>query len=202
MRVSEQLILASASSRRKELLSSYGVKFTIRPQDIDETPWPDEKPEDYVVRMAMEKARACASDIGLKSLPVLGADTVICFGGRIIGKPQDQDEAFEILRAFSGQSHEVLSAVAVANNDQIHHVLSVSKVQFRRLQDQEILAYCKTGEPLDKAGAYGIQGLASMFISRIEGSYTGIVGLPVFETLELLSRYGITPLSILEQHTL
>jgi septum formation protein len=165
-----------------------------RGADVDETPKPGEKPEAYALRVACAKAELAATYMGRRALParpVLAADTTVVCDGRIIGKPTDRDDAARILKLLSGRQHEVISAVGVAMQGRIEHAVSVSKVWFRPLSGDEISRYVATGEPLDKAGAYGIQGRAAVFVTRIEGSFSGIMGLPLAETSDLLRRFGI-----------
>jgi septum formation protein len=183
-----QVVLASASPRRRELLRQIGVVFRAIVADIDETPLPDEKPDDYVLRMAREKALAVLVKEG-ESLPVLGADTAVILQGRILGKPVDHNDAAVMLNLLSGKTHEVFSAVVVAvNQEELHQALSVSRVTFSELDPGWIESYIGTGDPLDKAGSYGVQGKAAEKISRIEGSFYGVMGLPLFETAQLLKR--------------
>ncbi len=193
--MTKQLILASASPRRRELLDQIGVSYTVYPVDIDETPKQSEIPQDYVRRLAEEKAAACM--LALNSpLPVLAADTSVVIDGCILGKPENKEHAQTMLNKLSGNWHSVYSAVSLrcrGINEEIQHfqALSITEVKFRTIQPQEIQAYWETGEPLGKAGAYAIQGLASIFVASINGSFSGVVGLPLFETAELLSKQGI-----------
>lgn len=183
-----RLILASASPRRKELLHQIGVDFRILVADIDEVPLVDEKPDAFVLRMAREKALEV---IGRDSpgLPVLGSDTAVILDSRILGKPVDRNEAVAMLQSLSGRTHEVYSAVVVAvNQTEIYEALNVTRVTFSNMELPWIEAYCDTGDPMDKAGAYGVQGKAAEKISRIEGSFYGVMGLPLFETAQLLHR--------------
>ncbi len=193
----KRIYLASRSPRRRELLKQLGVSFEVllfrqvarRGADIDETVQPGERPEDYVQRLARTKAEAGALYMAQRKLPlypVLGADTTVTIDGRILGKPADQNEAIEMLQALSGHTHEVMTAVAICRQDTLTTRLSLSEVAFASLTDAQIRAYVATGEPLDKAGAYAIQGRAGAFVRRISGSYTGVMGLPLFETAELL----------------
>jgi len=201
----QRIYLASRSPRRRELLKQIGVPFELlllredlrRGVDVDETPLPDESPGVYVLRMAREKASMAVRQIayrGLPQKPVLAADTTVVFDGEIIGKPEDAEHAARILRALSGREHQVLTAVAVALREQVETQISVSNVWFREVPPTEIRRYCASGEPLDKAGAYAIQGRAGAFVTRISGSYSGIMGLPLAETVELLQKYNITVL--------
>jgi len=197
-----RIYLASRSPRRRELLKQIGVSFESllvredlrRGVDVDETPLPDESPGIYVLRIARAKAAIALQQIAQRVLPqrpVLAADTTIVFDDRIIGKPDDEKHAARILRALSGREHQVLTAVALALKDQVETQISVSSVWFRELTDAEIRFYIASGEALDKAGAYAIQGRAAAFVTRIEGSYSGIMGLPLAETADLLQRFNI-----------
>ena len=183
---SPQIILASASPRRRELLRQIGVRFQVVPADVDETVRPGESAADYVTRVALDKAAAVWSR-QRGSLPVLAADTSVVLGGSILGKPTGRAEAIAMLSRLSGQTHEVYSAVALqAGPRDVSHRLNVTRVTFAALDPEWIEAYCDTGEPMDKAGAYGVQGAAAARITRIEGSFSGVMGLPLFETSELL----------------
>jgi septum formation protein len=192
-----QLYLASSSPRRRELLAQLGVDIEVVSQDVSESRLGGESPESYVERLALEKARAGLGGFGDKSFcPVLGADTAVVVDGEVMGKPVDKSDALAMLGQLSGRSHRVLSAVAVVGRDDLGQDrqdvrVSESRVVFRVITQQECEAYWDTGEPLDKAGAYAIQGLAALFIKRIEGSYSGVMGLPLFETGELLQQFGI-----------
>jgi septum formation protein len=203
MSVSDKRIyLASRSPRRRDLLKQIGVPFELlllredqrRGPDVDETPLPEESPGVYVLRMACVKANMAVRQLALRGLPqkpALAADTTVVFDGGIVGKPEDAGQAARILRALSGREHQVLTAVAVALRDRVETQISVSSVWFRELSDVDIRRYCATGEPLDKAGAYAIQGRAGAFVTRIAGSYSGIMGLPLAETAELLEKFEI-----------
>ena len=186
------LHLASASPRRRELLAQIGVPFVTLIASIDETALPGEPAERYVERLAREKARA-----GLAALSdpadavVLGADTAVVLDGRILGKPADRAECLATLVALSGREHQVLTAVALASAQRIESRVVASRVRFRPLRAGEAEAYWATGEPCDKAGSYGIQGLAAVFVSQLEGSYSAVVGLPLCETAQLLGEFGI-----------
>lgn len=183
-----QIILASASPRRRELLRQIGVVFRAVVADIEEIPLPDEPPDDFVLRMAREKALSVLEIEG-DSLPVLGSDTAVILEGQILGKPVNREDAAAMLTRLSGKTHEVFSAVVVApSKSQVHQALSVSRVTFSELEPDWILSYIETGDPLDKAGSYGVQGKAAEKICRIEGSFYGIMGLPVYETAQLLKR--------------
>lgn len=179
------LILASASPRRRELLDQIGVCHEVRPVDVDETPHPGEAPDDFARRMA--RAKALAGVRIADGRPVLGADTVVSIGGDILGKPRDREHALAMLDRLSGRTHTVYSAVALIQEGQVRDALSVTCVRFKALSAREREAYWASGEPVDKAGAYGIQGQGALFVEHIEGSYSGVVGLPLFETGALLS---------------
>ena len=184
-----QIILASASPRRKELLDQIRVQYKVYPVDIDETPLPDELPLDYVQRLAAEKSAACKVQLNTE-LPVLAADTAVILGRVILGKPKDQADAEAMLTQLSGKTHQVYSAVSLRWREHSQAV-SITEVTFRRLTEREILNYWHTGEPVDKAGGYAIQGMGGVFVESIKGSFSGVVGLPLFETAELLSKQGI-----------
>lgn len=187
-----RIVLASASPRRHELLARIGVAFTAIDVDIDETRHPGESPEQYVQRLALEKAlegwrRRPAA------IPALGADTVVVLDGDIMGKPGDRREAEQMLRRLSGRRHEVLSAVAVVVSEiQTFSALNRTAVTFAALGEQWISEYCAGSEPMDKAGAYAIQGRAGRRVIGVEGSFTGVMGLPLEETRELLAAAGIS----------
>jgi septum formation protein len=200
------LVLASGSPRRAELLDQIGVRYRISVADIDETVRAPEAPGDYVLRLAAAKA-AAVRDRQRARLPVLGADTTVVVDGAILGKPADLAEARVMLRALSGRVHQVYSAVALATTGTVDESvqavgggiatrLSVTDVTFRALSDSEIDAYWETGEPRDKAGGYGIQGRGAVFVARIAGSYSGVVGLPLYETADLLTGYGVLRTSV------
>lgn len=186
-----QLILASTSPRRKELLSLLGYDFCCLSPDIEEIPSMDEMPADYVKRLSLQKAQAgqqlaATSD---KNACIIGADTIICKNNIILEKPQNYADAKRILTLLSDSAHEVLTAVTVLQKDRYLTELVVSKVWFRALSDEDIEQYWLTGEPQDKAGSYAIQGSGGRFVSRIEGSYHAIVGLPLYETEKLLHKF-------------
>lgn len=183
----QPIYLASASPRRFELLSQIGVDFTRITVDVDESQQPGEDPESYVKRLAAAKALAGwqASD-RKQSWPVIGADTCVVIDDKILGKPKDQDEGVAMLRLLSARQHRVLSAVTIKFAEHEYDALSTSEVWFRPLSDADIEAYWQTLEPVDKAGAYGVQGFAGAFIEKIVGSYSGIMGLPLLETANLI----------------
>ena len=200
-----EIYLASRSPRRLELLQQMGIACktvllrdeTSRLRDVDERPLPGENPYIYVERMAKMKAEIGvlrARQRALPVMPMLGADTIIVFNGTIFGKPSDSADAKRMLKLLSGTQHEVLTSVAITDGTRMLHDTSISRVRFRDLTDSEINNYIASGEPTGKAGAYGIQGIAAVFIERLEGSYSGVMGLPIFETSMLLSQYGIKPL--------
>lgn len=196
MKSSHDIYLASASPRRRELLEQIGVRYELLRVDVPELRDPAESPEEYVLRVALAKARA---GLGLleagDSRPVLGADTEVVLDGEVLGKPRDRDDAIGMLQRLAGREHLVLSGVALVAGEQEQSRLSVSHVRFRLIGDDEALAYWHTGEPADKAGGYAIQGQAATFIERLEGSYSGVMGLPLFETTQLLAQFAIVPLS-------
>lgn len=188
------IYLASRSPRRGELLGQIGVTFEVLPSDVDESVLPDEAPEHYVLRLARAKAQVCVHRLqeqGVPLRPVLAADTTVCIDGMILGKPEDDRDAAAMLRHMADRWHAVHTAVALADETRIEVALSSTQVEMAPLTDAEIAAYVATGEPRDKAGSYGIQGLAGAFIRRIEGSYTGVMGLPVYETALLLKKFGV-----------
>ena len=184
------LLLASASPRRSDLLKQMGVSFTVLAVDIDESRQGDESPVDYVSRLAMEKAQAgFARQDG--QLPSLGADTIVVFDGQIFGKPRDQQHAETMLMALSGKVHSVFTAVAIDNGSGTALAVSETLVEFRTISQSECLIYWQTGEPEGKAGAYAIQGRGGIFVEKLEGSYSGVVGLPLAETEQLLNKFSV-----------
>lgn len=188
-----QICLASASPRRKTLLEQLGLRVRVIPLDLDETQADGETPEHYVQRLALDKARAGRMHVGDMHpvVPVLGADTSVVLDGEVLGKPQDRDHGLAMLERLSGRSHEVLSAVAVvaAGREQVR--LQTSRVQMRPISAAERTAYWASGEPAGKAGGYAIQGLGALFIAYLEGSYSGVMGLPLYETAALLDDFEI-----------
>ena len=178
-----RLILASASPRRVELLRAAGVEFEQRPAEIDESPRPGERPEDYVARLAESKARAVWEPGWLS----LGADTIVALDGSILGKPGDEGEARLMLRRLSGRAHEVLTGVALYDGARCARMCERTAVEFREIQDAELELYVASGEPLDKAGSYAIQGGGAAFVRRVAGSYSNVVGLPVKPVLQMLA---------------
>src|SRR5215831_1454740 len=186
------IYLASASPRRSELLRQIGVQFKVRTAEIAEVRADGERPDEYVRRLAAEKAEAVWTRVAVAApRPVLAADTAVVLGGRVFGKPADAAEVEEMLEALSGRTHRVLTAVTLRCDDSTETLLSESEVRFRSTTPEERAAYCKSSEPLDKAGGYGIQGRAAMFVEHLSGSYSGVVGLPLFETAELLKHCGV-----------
>lgn len=183
------LRLASASPRRRQLLDLVGVPHVVTPADIDETPHPEEAAGDYVLRLAREKARAVWARH--QDLPVLAADTTVVVDGEILGKPESADDARSMLRKLSDRAHFVHTGVALHTKHGLEVQLSTTEVEFAELTDEMIAAYWNSGEPQGKAGAYAIQGLGAVFVADIAGSYTGVMGLPLFETAELLRYAGI-----------
>lgn len=174
------MILASASPRRRELLAAAGLVFEVRPAEVDETPGPQEPPRRYALRVATAKALAVEGE------RVLAADTIVVLDGEILGKPTDATDAAQMLRRLAGRAHTVMTAVVLREGRRLRRRLIRTRVHFRPLSEVEIAAYVATGEPLDKAGAYGIQGRGGALVDRVSGSYTNVVGLPLRETLELL----------------
>jgi septum formation protein len=204
------LYLASRSPRRRELLKQIGVRFepllirlaSQRAVDVDELQHANEPADRYVERIAHEKAEHGVQVLALRSMlpkPVLAADTVVILDGEVLGKPADKAQATDFLRRLSGRTHEVRTAVALGligggtfgSNARVLRAVSVSTVTFRTLEASEIERYLATGDPFDKAGGYGIQSLAAVFVERLEGSYTGVMGLPLFETAQLLKQAGV-----------
>lgn len=185
------VFLASRSPRRRELLKQIGIEFEVIEITIDEYWHEDEQPHHYVQRMALEKARAAKNMIHQNSgWIILAADTSVVLDNKVLGKAEDNLQAGEMLRLLSGRRHCVYSAVAIATINDEEVMLSTSNINFRLLSEPEITDYCNTGEPIGKAGAYAIQGRAAAFIERLEGSYSGVVGLPVYETARLLKKYA------------
>ncbi len=185
---SQRLVLASQSPRRRELLSALGIPLEVRPAATDESLLAGERPRDYVARVAREKARAVPGPV------VLAADTAVVLGQVVLGKPRDAEDAAHMLRTLSGERHHVLTAVCVRRNDPAHalerEVLVSTEVRFRALSDDQIRWYVETGEPLDKAGAYALQGLGGALVDGVTGSVSAVVGLPLAEALELLAEVG------------
>jgi septum formation protein len=195
------IYLASKSPRRRELLKQIGVQFELlmmREQsprvDVDEAPLRDETAHAYVQRIVLLKAAMAAKAMRERRLPprlILTADTTVTMDGDVMGKPADRDDAVSMLKRLAGQSHQVLTAIAVVADGEVKHVLSTSFVAFAPLTDDEIKRYVDSGEPMDKAGGYAVQGLAARFISKLSGSYSGVMGLPLYETAALLRQCGL-----------
>jgi septum formation protein len=185
--------LASASPRRSELLRQIGVPFRVRPAAIAEEQTAGEAPDAYVLRLAAAKATAVWAALPRgDERPVLAADTAVVLDGQVLGKPADAAEAEAMLAALSGRAHRVLTAIALKTNAGADTLLCESEVRFRATTPAERRAYCATGEPFDKAGGYGIQGRAAVFVEHLRGSYSSVVGLPLYETAVLLARHGIS----------
>ena len=194
--MTDQIFLASRSPRRRELLHQIGIRHRLVDVAVDESIRQCETPSAYVVRLALAKARAGAAKLAAGNrLPVLGADTAVVAGGELLGKPADRGQALAMLQRLSGQTHEVLTAVALVA-EQTESRLSSSQVSFRRIDRAEAEAYWDSDEPADKAGGYAIQGAGAIFVSHLQGSYSGVMGLPLFETAELLANAGIKILQL------
>jgi len=183
-----RLILASASPRRRELLTQAGFVFEVQPANVNEDLLPGEDPIAYVVRLARDKAEAVFADVGDPDAIVLGADTTVTLDGHILAKPEDAADAARMLRMLSGRTHRVITGVAVATKNGTEVAAEVTGVQFLPLSNEEIAAYAATGEPMDKAGAYGIQGRAAKWIPRVEGCYFNVVGLPLALVATMLEQ--------------
>ncbi|HKT31380.1 MAG TPA: Maf family protein [Gammaproteobacteria bacterium] len=189
------IYLASQSPRRAELLRQLGLRFEVLDVNVDETPRAGEAAEACVTRLARAKVEAARARLGRgRSAPILAADTAVALDQVIFGKPRDRNEALEMLARLSGRSHRVLSAVAVWGADALRTALSISQVTFRAINAAEAAAYWETGEPEGKAGGYAIQGRGAVFVERLEGSYSGVMGLPLYETAQLLRAAGVTVL--------
>lgn len=192
------IYLASQSPRRQELLNQIGVSHDVLTLEIDESINNNEKPQEYVLRLAREKALAGWKGNKIKEKPVLGSDTAVVIDGEILGKPKDNADARRMLMLLSGRTHQVMTAVALAMlsgslvEPELKSVISVSNVSLKKLSHDEIERYINSGECDDKAGAYGIQGMAAIFITHLSGSYSGVMGLPLYETAELLNKAGIS----------
>jgi septum formation protein len=200
MAASVQIILASASPRRRELLQQVGIDALVHPVDIDESRKQIEAVADLVERLAMEKAQ-CGFDTikNEDGLPVLGSDTIVEINGTVLGKPENRAHAREMLRQLSGQTHEVHTSVAIVTGDKKVIDTSITQVQFKTLAAWEIDSYINCGEADDKAGAYAIQGIAAQFVRNINGSYSGVMGLPLYETVKLLEQCGVRPLEAVDR---
>ncbi|MCX2982466.1 septum formation inhibitor Maf [Halieaceae bacterium IMCC14734] len=185
------VILASASPRRVQLLTRLGVKFSQRPADIDESVMAGEEASDYVVRLAREKAASCQAQVNDADVVVLAADTCVVLDQQILGKPVDRMDALAMLARLGGREHRVLTGVCLAAGDRVEELLCETRVQFVSLQREAVEAYIDSGEPFDKAGGYGIQGLGGAFVESIVGSYSNVVGLPLAQTWQLLADFGV-----------
>jgi len=189
-----KIYLASASPRRRELLRQLGIEFEVIPSMVTEHVHVGESAAEYVLRMAADKARVVARRVSAREhdvVPVLGADTEVVVDQMILGKPRDREHACGMLRRLSGRTHEVLTGICVVHQGKEHHALSDSRVTFGPLSEDEIGRYWESGEPLGKAGAYAIQGVAAGFIARVDGSYSGVMGLPLFELAQILRQLGM-----------
>ena len=193
----KKLILASASPRRKELLENLGYVFQTIPADIDETISDTKSPEDIVKELALQKATYVANSVNYPAI-IIGSDTIVVVDNTILGKPENNEDAYNMLKMLSGRAHQVISGIAIIDNKSNKNIVdSVSSdVYFRTLSIEEITSYVKTGEPMDKAGAYAIQGLASTFIEKINGCYNNIVGLPIFKVTQALKEFDLDILEI------
>jgi septum formation protein len=188
----DAIVLASASERRSQLLHQIGVRHSVVGADIDETVLPGERPLDYVQRIAAGKAQAVVARHERRpETPVLAADTTVVLGNRLFGKPADEAECLEMLGALAGQTHVVLTAVVLWHGSRLHRALDTSYVTFRAIDPHERRQYWASGEPAGKAGGYAIQGLGAVFVTRLEGSFSGVMGLPLFETAALLDAAGV-----------
>ncbi|MFC3650654.1 Maf family protein [Dyella humi] len=188
------LYLASQSPRRRELLGQLGANFSILDVDVEEVPFPEEAPIDYVQRVARDKALAGWEHLTREAQAdalVIASDTEVVLDRRVFGKPKDADDAVDMLQALSGHTHEVISAVCMVSGKREEGDVSISRVRFAALSEPEINAYVATGEPFGKAGAYAIQGRGATLIEHLEGSYSGVMGLPLFETARLLRSFGV-----------
>jgi septum formation protein len=188
--MSVQLYLASRSPRRAAFLAALGLRHALIDGEVPEVPRPGQLPQDYALETAVAKARAGAANARL-DIPVLAADTDVAIDGEILGKPRDADDAVAMLMRLANRPHQVVSAVAVVHGARLETVVTTTEVLFGVIDERDARAYADSGEPLDKAGAYGIQGHASRWVRAVHGSYTGIVGLPLYETAELLGRFGV-----------
>jgi len=203
MPANSQIYLASSSPRRQQLLDQISIRYHVIHPDIKESPHTGESPVDYAVRIAAEKARSGFRLLSLNStesirpvLPVLGADTVVSMDDKIMGKPDNKADAIDMLQQLSGRSHEVVTAVTLFTQDQERIINCNSTVTFRKISEEECEHYWLSNEPNDKAGGYAIQGIAAIFISNLSGSFSGVMGLPLFETAKLLEDFGIKALHI------
>lgn len=191
MNTAYSLFLASASPRRATLLEQLGLKFETLVCDIDETVLNGEKPMSYAKRMALWKAMSALKKVDVENCLIISADTSVVLNDRVLIKPIDFENFSETMQALSSKTHQVYTSVFITNGKQRESVVSVSDVSFRKISPDEIKAYWNSGEPLDKAGGYAIQGLGAIFVSQIAGSYSGVMGLPLFETSIMLKKFGI-----------
>lgn len=188
--MNKKLYLASGSPRRREILGNLGYDIIVKVAEIDETPRPNETASDYVLRMAVEKNQAACQQFALHDYPVISADTTVALDNLILGKPESPEHAATMLRQLSGSTHQVLTAVCVSWRGATWQTVQSNDVVFRPISDEEIAHYIASGEPMDKAGAYGIQGVGGVFVAHLSGSFTGVMGLPVCETVDLLKQCG------------
>lgn len=188
-----RIILASKSPRRRELLGKMGLEFSVQAADIDETMNPSLPPKQEVARVSRAKAAAIPADM---DTVVIAADTIVVCQGKILGKPHNQEEARQMLRQLAGKTHQVMTGCAVRRGDALLHHTEITDVAFRPLADAEIEAYVKTGEPMDKAGAYGIQGLGGLFVQRLSGDYYNVMGLPICALTQMLRQVGVRILGV------
>ncbi|MCU7835929.1 MAG: Maf family nucleotide pyrophosphatase [gamma proteobacterium symbiont of Taylorina sp.] len=186
-----QIYLASSSPRRQEILQQMGVSFAVIPQRVEEETRTHESPEELVIRLALEKSKDGLKRQNNQKIPVLGSDTIVVLNGEILGKPDNKEQSIEMLLSLSDKTHQVMTAVVLANERHIKKAISISEVTFSQLDRNLCENYWQTNEPVDKAGSYGIQGQAALFIKNINGSYSGVMGLPVYETGLLLNQFGI-----------
>jgi septum formation protein len=186
---SSRLLLASGSPRRRELLTQIGVEFDVFPADIEESPAPNEEPRAYVMRVATDKAMEAERQAGSER-PILAADTEVILDGQVFGKPGDRADFLAMMHKLSGREHQVLSAVVLRWRGRSHGALSESRVRFAAMNEQDIERYWRTGEPVGKAGGYAIQGYGALFIAHLSGSFSGVMGLPLHETAQLLTQAG------------
>ena len=189
------LHLASSSARRREILSALGIRYSHAGVDVDESPRAGEQATAMAERLAAAKADAGRPG---RDCPVLGADTAVCVGARILGKPESREDALSMLAALSGRTHQVVTAVALRCDQGLLRARSITSVTFREIVPDEALAYWQSGEPAGKAGGYAVQGRGGIFVAKLSGSYSGVVGVPVFETATLLRQAGIDPLAIFD----
>lgn len=189
--VYDKIYLASNSPRRQDLLTQLGVEFIQLDNQFDETPLIDENARDYVERLALGKALSSKTQLSVMQYPILAADTIVVLEGKLLGKPKDLNDASQMLKQLSGNTHQVMTSVVMLDSQQTRQATSISQVSFSNLTESQIQNYCQTKESLGKAGSYAIQGVAASFVERIEGSYSGIVGLPLNETRQLLEQFQV-----------